>query len=57
MSTSVRRALRRAALDAWLARADEVLASVAPVMARPGLDRTRPEPRPRSDSGDGRAES
>lgn len=30
MSTSVRRAVRRAALEAWLSRADEVLAASVP---------------------------
>lgn len=51
MSTSVRRALRRAALDAWLTRADEVLASMAPVVARPGPDHPRPESHAAPDAG------
>ncbi len=40
MSTSLRRALRRAALEAWLADADAVLATVRPTP----VTESRPEP-------------
>jgi hypothetical protein len=41
MGTSVRRALRRAALDAWLARAEEIIATGS--TGRPPVGANRPE--------------
>ena len=43
MSTSVRRAVRRAALEAWLSQADEVLAG-RPTAEGGNGDPTPPEP-------------
>ncbi len=47
MSTSLRRALRRAALEAWLADADAVLATVGPT----AVNESRPDRAPLARDG------
>jgi len=46
MSTAVRRAVRRAALEAWLSQADEVLAASGPTADHAGAHEARTEPAP-----------